>query len=68
MVDMQPTHENDNEVPYPPISLLMDNQGALQTATSDLTTKRSKHIDIRYRYVREKGPRRCHRDEIIPYQ
>lgn len=44
----------DEEQPFPPVPLLVDNQGALQLIASDLTTKRSKHIDIRFHYVREK--------------
>ncbi|BDD54388.1 hypothetical protein MAP00_009257 [Monascus purpureus] len=38
----------------PPITLYIDNQGAHAMAEAELTTKRSKHIDIRYHYVREK--------------
>ena len=38
----------------PPITIHIDNQGAHAMAEAELTTKRSKHIDIRYHYIREK--------------
>jgi hypothetical protein len=34
--------------------LLCDNQGAIHLAKNPLTDRRSKHIDIRHHYVREK--------------
>lgn len=31
----------------------MDNKGAIDLTTSDMQTKRSKHIDIQYHYTRD---------------
>lgn len=42
-----------NESPAPSISMYMDNKGAIDLTTSDMQTKRSKHIDIRYHYTRD---------------
>jgi hypothetical protein len=33
--------------------MYMDNKGAINLTTSDMQTKRSKHIDIRYHYTRD---------------
>ena len=33
--------------------LCTDNQGAIFTATNPITERRSKHIDIRFHYIRE---------------
>jgi hypothetical protein len=33
--------------------MYMDNKGAIDLTTSDMQTKRSKHIDIRYHYTRD---------------
>ena len=38
---------------FRPIPICGDNQGALFMASNPITEKRSKHIDIRYHYVRE---------------
>lgn len=38
----------------PTIPYFLDNQGAKSMAEAELTTKRSKHIDIRYHYARAK--------------
>ena len=37
----------------PGIPLHMDNKGATDLTTSDMTTKRSKHINIQYHYTRD---------------
>lgn len=37
-----------------PISLKCDNQSAIKLAESDGYRQRSKHIDIRFHYIREK--------------
>lgn len=37
----------------PSIPLHMDNKGAIDLTTSDMQTRRSKHIDIRYHYTRD---------------
>jgi hypothetical protein len=37
----------------PSITMYMDNKGAIDLTTSDMQTKRSKHIDIRYHYTRD---------------
>jgi hypothetical protein len=37
----------------PSITIYMDNKGAIDLTTSDMQTKRSKHIDIRYHYTRD---------------
>ncbi|KAI9038199.1 uncharacterized protein KD926_011138 [Aspergillus affinis] len=42
-----------NESPAPCIPMHMDNKGAIDLTTSDMQTKRSKHIDIRYHYTRD---------------
>jgi hypothetical protein len=36
-----------------PIEIASDNQGAIFNASNPVTEKRSKHIDIRYHYIRE---------------
>jgi hypothetical protein len=36
-----------------PITMHMDNKGAIDLTTSTMGTKRSKHIDIRYHYTRD---------------
>jgi hypothetical protein len=36
-----------------PIPICGDNQGSIFMATNPITEKRSKHIDIRYHYIRE---------------
>jgi hypothetical protein len=35
-----------NKSPVPSITMYMDNKGAIDLTTSDMQTKRSKHIDI----------------------
>jgi hypothetical protein len=41
-------------LPMPrPFPLLCDNVGAMDIANSDSTSSRSKHIDIRYHFIRE---------------
>jgi hypothetical protein len=42
-----------DESPAPSILMHMDNKGAIDLTTSDVKTKRSKHIDIRYHYTRD---------------
>ena len=37
-----------------PTTLFMDNQGAIVISNDSMTSKRSKHIDIKYHYVRER--------------
>lgn len=39
--------------PTTPTLLLLDNQGALKLAEGTGTSKRTKHIDIRYHFIRE---------------
>jgi len=36
-----------------PIPICSDNQGSIFIASNPVTEKRSKHIDIRYHYIRE---------------
>ena len=40
----------------------MDNQGAIVIANDPMSNKRTKHIDIRYHYVRE----RVEAQDIVP--
>jgi len=40
-----------------PIIFYMDNRGAKTLAESTLVSKRSKHIDIRYHYIRDVAAR-----------
>jgi hypothetical protein len=42
-----------DDLHVPGIPLHMDNKGAIDLTTSDMQTKRSKHIDIRYHYTRD---------------
>lgn len=42
-----------NDPHTPGIPVYMDNKGAIDLTTSDMQTKRSKHIDIRYHYTRD---------------
>jgi hypothetical protein len=42
-----------NDEKAPPMTLYMDNKGAIDLTTALGATKRSKHIDIRYHYVRD---------------
>jgi hypothetical protein len=42
-----------NKSSAPSITMYMDNKGAIDLTTSDMQTKRSKHIDIRYHYTRD---------------
>lgn len=46
----------DLEIPgaKDPIQMNCDNRAAIALATNPMTTKRSKHIDVKYHYVREK--------------
>jgi hypothetical protein len=37
-----------------PINIYQDNQGAIAMGRNNMTTKRSKHIDIKYHFIREK--------------
>ena len=37
-----------------PTTIYQDNQSSIAIANSDVSSKRTKHIDIRYHYVREK--------------
>jgi len=43
------------ELSYPlrPIPICGDNQGSIFIASNPVTEKRSKHIDLRYHYIRE---------------
>mmetsp|Transcript_40261 Transcript_40261/g.76979 ORF Transcript_40261/g.76979 Transcript_40261/m.76979 type:complete len:86 (+) Transcript_40261:3-260(+) len=36
-----------------PITIFMDNQGAMYMASNLVTNKRSKHIDLRYHLIRD---------------
>jgi hypothetical protein len=40
--------------PFPPMIMHIDNAGAQAMAEDTLTTKRSKHVDVRYHYIQEK--------------
>ena len=40
-------------LPLKPTPLNIDNEGAIFTAENPITEHRSKHIDIRYHYIRE---------------
>ena len=42
-----------DDLHVPGIPLHMDNKGAIDLTTSDIQTKRSKHIDICYHYTRD---------------
>jgi hypothetical protein len=42
-----------NKSTTPSIKIYMDNKGAINLTTSDMQTKRSKHINIRYHYTRD---------------
>jgi hypothetical protein len=43
------------QLPIPtPFPLLCDNQSAIKLANSDTSSSRSKHIDVRYHFIREK--------------
>lgn len=42
-----------------PIPICCDNQGAIFTAENPVTEARTKHIDIRYHYIRDLIKRRC---------
>jgi len=43
------------QLPLPtPFPLLCDNQSAIRLANSDISSPRSKHIDVRYHFIREK--------------
>ena len=45
---------SSSDIPFPPLPIYLDNAGALSMTGDTLVTKRSKHIDIRFHYVREK--------------
>jgi hypothetical protein len=45
-------HSELNNIIYP-IILYEDNQGAMKIAENNMFSKRTKHIDIRYHYIRE---------------
>ena len=40
-------------VKYPPVVVLEDNVGALQLAQNPLSAKRTKHIDVRFHFIRD---------------
>ena len=44
---------SDLRVPLEPVTLMEDNRGAIAIARNPVTHTRTKHIDIRYHYVRE---------------
>ena len=41
------------KLPVPTIPIYADNQGSIFTGNNPVTEKRTKHIDIKYHYVRE---------------
>lgn len=45
----------DESQGFPPITIHIDNAGAQAMADDTLTTKRSKHVDVRYHFIREKA-------------
>jgi hypothetical protein len=62
--DSGPTQSNTAATSQdgPPTVLLADNQGAIQLAKNPVNHERTKHIDIKHHYIREK----CEEGQIIP--
>ena len=40
-------------VKYPPVVVFEDNVGAMQLAQNPLSAKRTKHIDVRFHFIRD---------------
>lgn len=51
---------------FPPLQLHIDNTGAIAMANDILVTKRSKHIDARYHFLKEKVADGCIEQRQIP--
>jgi len=56
----------DQEMPMREVSLLVDNQGAIALARNPVHHKRSKHIDIKYHFVRSEVQSGFLKLEYIP--
>ncbi len=47
-------------------TVYQDNQGAMHLAMNDATTRRSKHIDIRYHFIRQQVEKKMIKLEYLP--
>jgi hypothetical protein len=67
---IQPPHTAVPDLPMvlPPTQIWEDNQGAIHMATNQVTSARTKHIDIRHHFVREQLESRAISVTYIPTQ